>query len=281
MKIKNTFLNKIIASLILGLIITSILALFMFRDIPNFSFKLVDLLGISLIFTAFSIFWTFTGFLDGIIFVSKSEQIINESIEFNKVKDEYSEELFTNNRIPFELAKELRKILNNEIKFTSYSFKIYSLEGEEVVTKNKILILYLKQYNKDFARNIEKLELKYRVKFYKFEPDTLDCFVLTSILDKFDIVEAIETIGNDYDISNKQILERLKYWDNKYGVNLKGIAQDWIEFEFQNSPKEYEIDKLVGEIVELCPDTMEQGYNSKEAIAEAIKNKEPIFLWWD
>jgi hypothetical protein len=106
-----------------------------------------------------------------------------------------------------------------------------------------------------------------------------DLFIIMSIKNKLSIILDFELSGNDHEISIEKIYYKFSEWDEKYGIRILGISYDWIEFQFKVTTNN--IDDIANEIVELCPDTLEQGYGSKGAIKEILLKGDRIFLWWD
>jgi len=106
-----------------------------------------------------------------------------------------------------------------------------------------------------------------------------DVLLITYANKKLDIIKDFGLFGNDHDISTKVIFHQFTEWDRKYGIILTGISTDWIEFKINATHGHG--DTIVNEIITLCPDTMEQGYNSKELLRKELLQGNPIFLWWD
>jgi len=97
--------------------------------------------------------------------------------------------------------------------------------------------------------------------------------------DPYQLMEYAETNGINYDVETKDIIERYKKWDKEFGVKPIGIGFDFCECEILNRDIDYK--KLADEVYEFCPDVVEQGTETVEALEEEIKRSGTIYLWWD
>jgi hypothetical protein len=87
------------------------------------------------------------------------------------------------------------------------------------------------------------------------------------------------TNGWNYDISPDMIIARLKQWDAGFGLVLRGVAFDWVEAEFKTHPQD--MLAFAKEVYEFCPDVVEQGTETVEALAEEMTRSNVLYLWWD
>lgn len=97
--------------------------------------------------------------------------------------------------------------------------------------------------------------------------------------DPYKLMEFAETNGANYDIETTQIIERYKKWDKEFGIIPIGIGFDFCECQIKNTNIDFK--KLADEVYEFCPDVVDQGTETVEALEEEMKSKETIYLWWD
>ena len=99
--------------------------------------------------------------------------------------------------------------------------------------------------------------------------------------DQFEILKILQTNGENYDISNEDIISKLRQWHKRYPFIIIGADFDWIEAKYTVLPSTHEIKPFAREMYEFCPDIVEQGTGSIEALIEEIKETKKLFLWWD
>jgi hypothetical protein len=97
--------------------------------------------------------------------------------------------------------------------------------------------------------------------------------------DPYEILRVMQTNGDDYDITNEDIIERLKEWEKLYPFEIIGAENDWVEIEFRSVPAD--IRSLAQEVYDFCPDTVEQDAGSVEDLIKEIKATKRLLLWWD
>jgi hypothetical protein len=97
--------------------------------------------------------------------------------------------------------------------------------------------------------------------------------------DRYDALRTMGTNGTNYDIDTDSIITRLREWDRRYGLTLVGAGDDWVELEVGRAPSDWLA--LAHEIHELCPDVVDQGTETVEALAAELEKSRHIFLWWD
>lgn len=154
------------------------------------------------------------------------------------------------------------------------------------VQENGISISSLQQ-NK--AKDIFK---KYYDKFYKdgylifltnlnFDDDRNVIYDLAVIKasDQYKIVKLINTSALNYDITNKQIIEKLKEWGKSIPFRIVVVDNDRIEAEILKMPNN--VESFAIKIFDFCPDTVYQGADSLEKLTEGIKKDKYFWLWWD
>lgn len=72
--------------------------------------------------------------------------------------------------------------------------------------------------------------------------------------DQFEILKIQQTNGDNYDIGNDDVIDKLKEWNGKYPFTIIGADYDWVEAHFKVIPNDIELKSFAQEIYEFCPD---------------------------
>ena len=97
--------------------------------------------------------------------------------------------------------------------------------------------------------------------------------------DKYEILRIMHTNGDDYDISNQDVIERLKEWEIHSPFDIIGADNDWVEIEFRSLPRD--LKAFAEEVYDFCPDAVDQGPGSVKGLIKDIIRTKRLFLWWD
>jgi hypothetical protein len=97
--------------------------------------------------------------------------------------------------------------------------------------------------------------------------------------DQYAILRVMQTDGDEYDISNSDIVERLQEWGTSSPFNILGADTDWVEIEFKRLPKD--LDAFSREVSDFCPDAVDQGPGGVVELARKIRHTKRLFLRWD
>jgi len=97
--------------------------------------------------------------------------------------------------------------------------------------------------------------------------------------DQYDILRIMHTDGDEYDISNQDVIDRLKDWEKIASFDIVGADNDWVEIEFKTIPRD--IKAFVEDVYEFCPDAIDQGPGTVEGLEKEIQKTRRLFLWWD
>ena len=97
--------------------------------------------------------------------------------------------------------------------------------------------------------------------------------------DQYEILRIMHTDGDDYDISNEDVIDRLKEWEKISSFDVIGADNDWVELEFKTVPKN--LKSFAEEVYDFCPDAIDQGPGSIEGLIRDIQKTNKLFLWWD
>jgi hypothetical protein len=97
--------------------------------------------------------------------------------------------------------------------------------------------------------------------------------------DQYEILRIMHTDGDEYDISNQDVIDRLKEWEINSPFDILGADSDWVEIEFKILPKD--LAAFAEEVNDFSPDAVEQGPGSIAELAKEIQKTKKLFLWWD
>lgn len=97
--------------------------------------------------------------------------------------------------------------------------------------------------------------------------------------DPFDALRAMGTNGTNHGIDTDGIITRLTEWDRRYGLTLLGAGDDWVEVELGRAPSDW--GAFAREVYELCPDVVDQGTETVDALAAEMMEARIVFLWWN
>ncbi len=97
--------------------------------------------------------------------------------------------------------------------------------------------------------------------------------------DQYEILRIMHTDGDDYDISNEDVIERLKEWEKNSPFDIIGADNDWVEIEFRTLPKD--LKAFAEEVYDFSPDTVDQGPGNVGGLLTEIQRTKRVFLWWD
>lgn len=111
---------------------------------------------------------------------------------------------------------------------------------------------------------------------FGFGPDSIAVLANT---DPYVYLQTVRINGINYDIEHADVMQRLKKWDDLYGLRVYGAGMDWLQAEFDTPPRDWAA--FAEEVYEFCPDVVDQGTGSVEALATELKKIRDIYLWWD
>jgi hypothetical protein len=97
--------------------------------------------------------------------------------------------------------------------------------------------------------------------------------------DEYEILRIMHTDGNEYDISNQDVIDRLKEWEINSPFDILGADGDWVEIEFRILPRD--LNAFAEEVYDFSPDAVDQGPGSIAELAKEIQKTKKLFLLWD
>lgn len=106
-----------------------------------------------------------------------------------------------------------------------------------------------------------------------------DRIAVLKTTDKFSVLKQIATDGINYDITNDSLLTIIKNFDKKYDLELIGASGDWCEFIIHKEPADWK--QFAKEVYAVCPDIVDQGTGTVEALTDEMKRTKRLYFWWD
>jgi len=96
--------------------------------------------------------------------------------------------------------------------------------------------------------------------------------------DKYAVMAAMETNGDNYEISPTGVIAWMKELEAEQPFILTGIGFDYLEGRFTDPVKDP--GGLARRMYEFCPDIVDQGVGSVEKLAAELQ-KGSLYFWWD
>ncbi|HXB41671.1 MAG TPA: DUF4253 domain-containing protein [Bacteroidia bacterium] len=199
------------------------------------------------------------------------------------------EKVICNNlNVDSAIIPEIRNYTSNKIERFHYSLsKMYEAGKETEVDPIYLKGLVLQEKNSESYNLVLNLKPVLKNKGYSvfllennFDIDHKnDLLGILKTIDKYEVLKQIGTNGGNYDITNDSLLKVIRVFDEKYQLDLIGASGDWCEFIIQSEPTNWF--EFAGEVYKVCPDVVDQGTGTKEALAEEMKKTKRLYFWWD
>ena len=186
------------------------------------------------------------------------------------------------------IAHEIRKQNSSEIEPFHYSLsKMYKDGKESEVDPIRLNGIIFKENYRNADKLVSKLYGNLKTKGYSIfvlernfglrgQPD--DIAVLKTI-DKYEILREIGTNGINFSIDNDSLLKIIKRFDAEFALDLVGASGDWCEFLINKEPADWLT--AAKEVYKVCPDVVDQGTATVQALADDMKKTRRLYFWWD
>lgn len=203
--------------------------------------------------------------------LTRKEKAIFDSLQLDTTIMKDIRAHFTGEIEPFHYS--LGKIIegDKEIEADPIYRKGLVLELEGIKAFN--LVILLKNDLRKKGYSIFLLENNFNI---RNKPDRVG---ILQTADKYEVLKQVGTDGINYDITNDSLITIVKNLDKKYSLELIGASGDWCEFFIHNEPENW-VD-FGNEIYKICPDIVDQGAGSVEAMVEEIRKTGRLYFWWD
>jgi Domain of unknown function (DUF4253) len=191
-------------------------------------------------------------------------------------------------QIDASIIKSIRQYNSHKMEPFHYSLgKFVTKEGEieadpiflqglvfnETNSKSYDLVFSLKNQFKEKGYSIFLLENNFNI---DNEPDNIAVLKTT---DKYTVLKQIATDGINWNITNDSLISIIKTFDKKYSLELIGASGDWCEFIIHTEPKNWM--EFANEVYKVCPDVVDQGTGTVQALADEMKKTKRLYFWWD
>jgi hypothetical protein len=97
--------------------------------------------------------------------------------------------------------------------------------------------------------------------------------------DMFDALRFEGTNGINYDIHTEDIIDKLKTWNDQFGLDIFAASFDLVQAHYVKMPSD--LKAHAEETYAFCPDVVDQGTGSVEALQQEIQKARQLYLWWD
>lgn len=96
---------------------------------------------------------------------------------------------------------------------------------------------------------------------------------------QFEILRVAQSDAVNYDMLTDDLIKKLTEYDRNYGIDIFHAETDTIEFRFLKLPAD--LRAFCEDLYEFCPDIVDQGVGTVEALENEIRRSREVFLWWD
>ena len=100
-----------------------------------------------------------------------------------------------------------------------------------------------------------------------------------ALSDPYEILRLMGTNGWNYDIGPDSIVAWLRALERDHPFVLTGIGFDWVEGRFRSAIGDAAV--LAQRFYAFCPDIVDQGTETVEALARELAESQRLYCWWD
>ena len=168
--------------------------------------------------------------------------------------------------------EELIWIFKDSVNYVEFTKKgLVGLQVNESQNKAKMIVNRLREKFNENGYYIYISEFN-----FGYTPDEI---TVLKTNDKFDLLRFEGTNGINYDIYVEDIIDKLSDWDKKYGMKMIGVGFDFLEADYDKLPDN--LNEYAEELYTFCPDIVDQGVGTMDALIMEIKSTKKLYLWWD
>jgi len=110
---------------------------------------------------------------------------------------------------------------------------------------------------------------------FGFEPDRV---ALVAGSDPYRFLDLVRVDGINFGLEHEDVVTRLRAWDDRYGLTYVGAGLDWVHAALVEAP---DYDAFAREVYAFCPDVVDQGTGTVEALAAEMRRSRSVYCWWD
>lgn len=97
--------------------------------------------------------------------------------------------------------------------------------------------------------------------------------------DRYEILRLMGTNGWNYGIGPDSIVAWLRALERDHPFALTGMGFDWVEGRFRSAIRD--ADALARRFYAFCPDIVDQGTETVDALARELGESQRLYCWWD
>lgn len=97
--------------------------------------------------------------------------------------------------------------------------------------------------------------------------------------DRYDVLRAVGTSAPNFDLDTAELIARLQALEARLSFEIRGASSSWVELLVNQPPADPSA--VATELRDLCPDVVDQGVGSMEALGRGLTTDALITLWWD
>lgn len=94
-----------------------------------------------------------------------------------------------------------------------------------------------------------------------------------------DILRIAKTDAVNYGMVTKDLEVKLAQWHKVYGIDIWQAETDTVQLRLKRMPRD--IKSFASEVYKFCPDIVDQGVGTQQALIKDIQDKKGLYLWWD
>jgi Domain of unknown function (DUF4253) len=96
---------------------------------------------------------------------------------------------------------------------------------------------------------------------------------------QFDILRVARSDAANFDMDTEDLVAKLHEYDALYGIDIYTAETDTVCFSWLRTPTDTQA--MARSIYEFCPDIVDQGCETLDALEEILKSTNEVYLWWD
>ena len=97
--------------------------------------------------------------------------------------------------------------------------------------------------------------------------------------DRYEILRLMGTNGANYGIGPDSIVAWLRALERDHAFVLTGMGFDWVEGRFRSAISD--ADALARRFYAFCPDIVDQGTETLDALVRELRESRQLYCWWD
>jgi hypothetical protein len=97
--------------------------------------------------------------------------------------------------------------------------------------------------------------------------------------DQFDCVRLAQSEAPNFELTNADLIRKLRTYHKQLDIDIFHAESDTITFVIRKPPADWLA--LADDIGSFCPDIVDQGVGTVEALAKFIEKSKQVSLWWD